>query len=71
MSVNGKRDQFRRDDLEAIGRVARLVRGRVRAIALEVLAAVADWPRIASEAGVDESVQAVIQSTHRLNLLDP
>lgn len=71
MSVNGKRDQFRRDDLEAIGRVARLVRGRVRAIALEVLAAVADWPRFASEAGVDEPVQAAIQSTHRLNLLDP
>jgi serine/threonine-protein kinase HipA len=71
MSVNGKRDQFRRGDLEAIGRVAQLVRGRARAIAEEVLSAVRSWPRFAEEAGIDEPVQASIQATHRLNLLDP
>jgi len=71
MSVNGKRDQFRRGDLEAIGRVAQLVRGRLRAIAEEVLTAVRSWPRFAEEAGIDEPVQASIQATHRLNLLDP
>ena len=71
MSVNGQRDQFRLADLEAIGRVAQLVRGRARAIAEEVLTAVRSWPRFAEEAGIDEPVQASIQATHRLNLLDP
>jgi serine/threonine-protein kinase HipA len=70
MSVNGKRDQFRRGDLEAASRVAQLVRGRARAIAEEVLTAVRSWPRFAEEAGIDEPVQAAIQATHRLNLLD-
>jgi serine/threonine-protein kinase HipA len=63
--------EFRRGDLEAIGRVAQLVRGRLRAIAEEVLTAVRSWPRFAEEAGIDEPVQASIQATHRLNLLDP
>ena len=71
MSVNGKRDQFRLADLEAVGRMAQLVRGRARAIAEEVLSAVRSWPRFAEEAGIDEPVQAAIQATHRLNLLEP
>jgi serine/threonine-protein kinase HipA len=37
----------------------------------EVLTAVRSWPRFAEEAGIDEPVQASIQATHRLNLLDP
>jgi hypothetical protein len=32
---------------------------------------VRSWPRFAEEAGIDEPVQASIQATHRLNLLDP
>lgn len=69
MSVNGKRDQFSRGDLEAVGRTAQLKRGRALTIADEVIPAVRDWPRFAAEAGVPETTWSEIQRSHRLNLL--
>jgi len=69
MSVNGKRDQFTRADLLAVGRSAQLKRGRAEAIAEEVITAVRDWPRFATEANVPEDSARQIQSSHRLNLL--
>jgi len=69
MSVNGKRDQFSQADLEAVGRMAQLKRGRGEAIADEVITAVRDWPRFAAAAGVPEPAGSLIQRTHRLNLL--
>ena len=69
MSVNGKRDQFTRADLLAVGRSAQLKRGRAEAIAEEVITAVRDWPRFATEADVPEDSTRQIQSSHRLNLL--
>jgi serine/threonine-protein kinase HipA len=69
MSVNGKRDQFTRADLLAVGRSAQLKRGRAEAIAEEVITAVRDWPRFATEANVPEDSTRQIQSSHRLNLL--
>ena len=69
MSVNGKRDQFKRADLIAAGRTAQLKRGRAEAIAEEVIIAVRDWPRFAAEAGVPEARWSEIQASHRLNLL--
>lgn len=69
MSVNGKRDQFTRADLLAVGRSAQLKRGRAEAIAEEVITAVRDWPRFATEANVPEDSNRQIQSSHRLNLL--
>jgi serine/threonine-protein kinase HipA len=69
MSVNGKRDQFTRADLLAAGRSAQLKRGRAEAIAEEVIAAVRDWPRYATEAGVPEDRYGEIQASHRLDLL--
>lgn len=69
MSVNGKRDQFNRADLLAAGRSAQLKRGRAEAIAEEVIAAVGDWPRFATEAGVPEASWSQIQASHRLTLL--
>ena len=68
MSVNGKRDQFTRADLLAIGRSAQLKRGRAEAIAEEVIAAVRDWPLYAAEANVREESCSQIQASHRLNL---
>jgi serine/threonine-protein kinase HipA len=70
MSVNGKRDQFRRSDLLAAGRSAQLKRGRAEAITEEVLIAVRDWPRFAADAGVPEEHARDIQASHRLNLLE-
>ena len=71
MSVNGKRDQFSRADLEAVGRNAQLKRGRAETIAEEVITAVRAWPRFAADAGVPEATWSEIQSSHRLNLLEP
>ena len=68
MSVNGKRDQFTRADLLAVGRSAQLKRGRAEAIAEEVIAAVSDWPLYAAEANVREESCSQIQASHRLNL---
>ena len=68
MSVNGKRDQFTRADLLAVGRSAQLKRGRAEAIAEEVIAAVRDWPLYAAEANVWEESCSQIQASHRLNL---
>jgi len=69
MSVNGKRDQFTRADLLAVARSAQLKRGRAEAIAEEVITAVRDWPRFATEADVPEDSTRQIQASHRLNLL--
>jgi serine/threonine-protein kinase HipA len=71
MSVNGKRGQFNRADLEAIGRTAQLKRGRAETIAEQVITAVRAWPRFAAEAGVPEATWSDIQSSHRLSLLQP
>ena len=54
MSVNGKRDQYSRANLEAIGRNAQLKRRRAETIAEEVITAVRAWPRFSADAGVPE-----------------
>jgi serine/threonine-protein kinase HipA len=69
MSVNGKRDQFTRADLIAVGRSAQLKRGRAEAIAEEVISAVRDWPLYAAEADVAEDRCMQIQTSHRLDVL--
>lgn len=70
MSVNGKRDQFARADILAVGRSAQLKRGRAEAISEEVIAAVRDWPLYAAEAGVTEASCSLTQASHRLDLLE-
>ncbi|MEB3353701.1 MAG: type II toxin-antitoxin system HipA family toxin, partial [Cyanobacteriota bacterium] len=69
MSVNGKRDQFTRADLIAVGRSALLKRGRAEAIAAEEISAVRDWPLYAAEADVAEESSSQIQASHRLDVL--
>jgi len=69
MSVNGKRDQFTRADLQALGSSAQLKRGRAETIAEEVITAVRDWPVYAAEANVTEESSRQIQDSHRLDLL--
>ena len=54
MSINGKHDGFTVPDLEAVGTVAALPRGRARRILNEVREVVADWPRHAQAVGVHE-----------------
>ncbi len=66
MSLNGKRDDFDRDDFRVVGRTVSLKRGRPDAILDEVLAAVAEWPEFAVRAGVSEARSHAIGAAHRV-----
>lgn len=68
MTVNGKRDDFERADLEAVAAGAAMARGRAAAIAAEVGAAVVRWPEFAAAAGVPERDAARIARAHRTEL---
>jgi len=64
MSVNGKRNDFTRADLEAPA-AEYDIRGAGKILA-EVAGAVALWPEFARLAGVDEPMAKRIQATHRV-----
>ncbi|MEX2124087.1 MAG: type II toxin-antitoxin system HipA family toxin [Woeseia sp.] len=68
MTVNGKRDNFDRDDLRSAARTAIMKRGRADTIIDEVIAAVAGWRDYAHEAGVPTSWAEQIQANLRLEL---
>jgi len=68
MSLNGKRDGFRRADFARCAEVASMKRGRAATILAEVSSAVADWPRFAEAAGVGERETQRIALAHRLDL---
>ena len=65
MSLNGKRDKFEFEDLEACAASCSMKKGRAAAILREVFAAVTRWPEFAEQAGVPTSVARKIQATHR------
>ncbi|HEY0961524.1 MAG TPA: HipA domain-containing protein, partial [Pseudomonadales bacterium] len=65
MSLNGKRDHFEFDDLEACAASCSMKKGRAAAILRDVTAAVERWPEFAAQAGVPVSVARRIQATHR------
>jgi serine/threonine-protein kinase HipA len=66
MTINGKTDEFRREDLEAVAQAAGLKRGRSEAILAEVIGTVQEWPRYAKTAGVPVSQRDKIARTLRL-----
>jgi serine/threonine-protein kinase HipA len=66
MTINGKSDEFTREDLEAVAQVAGLKRGRSEAILSEVIATVEQWPRFADATGVLGSQRDQIASNLRL-----
>jgi serine/threonine-protein kinase HipA len=66
MSVNGKRDDFAADDVEACGKAALLKRGRAVAILEEVTAAVRRWPEFAAAAALPAAWSERIRAQHRL-----
>lgn len=67
MTINGKRDQFTRDDFNACAKVASMKRGRADAILDEVLLAVSRWPRFATESGISDVTADAVAKTHRAN----
>ena len=68
MSINGKRDGFSVADLRSVASVASMKRGRAEEILAEVTAAVEAWPRLAADAGVDESRIERIRRAQRTDL---
>ncbi|MEE4216232.1 MAG: HipA domain-containing protein [Xanthomonadales bacterium] len=66
MTVNGKRDGFTMDDLEACARTASMKRGRAAKILAEVIEGVSRWSAYADRAGVPEVVQEKIGRAFRL-----
>lgn len=67
MSLNQKRDDFSRADLQACADVAGLRRHACTEVLEEVLVAVRQWREFASQAGVDESTAAQIADVQRLD----
>ncbi len=68
MSINGKRDDFTREDFERCAASASMKRGRPGAILDRVREAVANWPAHAAEAGVSEADAERIARAHRLEI---
>ena len=66
MSINGKRDQFTRDDLITVGESISL--SRPEGIIHDVMAAIERWPEFAKQAGVTQKVILEIQKHQCLNL---
>jgi serine/threonine-protein kinase HipA len=66
MTINGKTDDFTREDFKAVAQVAGLKRGRSEAILAEVMDKVAEWPRYAKRVGVLGSQRDKITRTLRL-----
>jgi serine/threonine-protein kinase HipA len=68
MTLAGKRDNFTAADLRAAAKLAGLPRGRDRVIFDEVAGAVAEWPRIAQDEGIERDRVAAVAAAHRLTL---
>ena len=68
MTMNGKRDNFSRNDFKACGDAVSLKRGRAESIVKEVRKAVEKWPEFAERAKVTGSWQGQIQKNLRLEL---
>ena len=65
MSLNGKRDDFEREDLIAFATNAGFKAARAQRLVDEVVTAVAGWPTHAREAGVDERTVTRISKSLR------
>jgi serine/threonine-protein kinase HipA len=66
MTINGKSDDFSREDFKAVAQVAGLKRGKHEAILTEVIDTVKEWPRFAKTAGVLGAQRDHITRTLRL-----
>ncbi|MCK9564398.1 MAG: type II toxin-antitoxin system HipA family toxin, partial [Bacteroidales bacterium] len=68
LSLNGKRDDFRRQDLLAVAELIGNFRQQAREIIDLVVGVVARWPEYAQRAGVSEALAGEIQDNLRLYL---
>jgi len=68
MSINAKRDAFTLEDFDRCAESVSMTRGRARTIVEGVLTVVAEWPKFASQAGVDETDTERVRLGHRLRI---
>lgn len=68
MSLNGKRDNFTRDDLLAVGALLSNFKKESNQIIDEVISVVEKWDDYANKAGVFDALQAEIKKNHRLHI---
>ena len=66
MTINGKTDDFTREDFKAVAQAAGLKRGSSEAILAAVIDTVKEWPRFAKIAGVSGALRDKITPTLRL-----
>jgi len=64
MTINGKRDEFSMQDIDAVAK--RFGIRNSRECVSDVEEAVASWTEIAKDAGVNSNVATRIAGTHRL-----
>lgn len=69
MSLNGKTDNFSKDDLITFGRFAGLKKVRANTLLKEVGQAVHMWPGFANEAGVQKEKAESIKAVQRTHIL--
>ncbi len=67
MTLNGKRDDFVREDFEACGKLAQLKQGQAKAIVAEIQKVVSKWYDYADEVGVHNDHRDKIHKALRLN----
>ncbi len=67
LSVNGKLQDFTRDDLKQLADYAGLPRGRERRLLDEVVEAFSAWPRLAADLGIPTSLVQHVTRTLRLS----
>lgn len=65
MSMNGKRDNFNKNDFIEFAKTASMKKGRAEAIIVQVLDAVSRWPKYAKDANVPSERIKKIASTYR------
>jgi len=63
MSVNGKRDGFKREDLLALAKAADIKKARAEQMVQRVIEAVRRWPDFAGEAGINDEQVKKIQAS--------
>jgi serine/threonine-protein kinase HipA len=68
MSVNGRRDGFRVDDIVELARTGGIKPGRAKTMLDEVADTVERWPDFAAQAGIDDVTVSRIQAALRLDL---
>ncbi|MBL7111397.1 MAG: type II toxin-antitoxin system HipA family toxin [Bacteroidales bacterium] len=68
MSINGKRDGFKREDLVLLAKAADIKKTRAEQMIQRVIEVVRRWPDFAGKAGVNDEQVKKIQASHRTNL---